>query len=52
MPLKGATVAVQGFGNAGSIAAQLLHEAGAKVIAVSDSTGCVYNRERARIFRN
>ena len=44
MPLKGATVVVQGFGNAGSIAAQLLHEAGAKVIAVSDSTGCIYNR--------
>jgi len=43
MPLSGATVAVQGFGNAGSITAQLLHEAGAKVIAVSDSTGCVYN---------
>ena len=43
MPLKGATVAVQGFGNAGTIAAQMLHEAGAKVIAVSDSTGCVYN---------
>jgi glutamate dehydrogenase/leucine dehydrogenase len=43
MPLKGARVVVQGFGNAGSIAAQLLHEAGAKVIAVSDSTGCVYN---------
>jgi len=43
MPLKGATVAVQGFGNAGSVAAQMLHEAGAKVIAVSDSTGCVYN---------
>jgi glutamate dehydrogenase/leucine dehydrogenase len=43
IPLKGATVAVQGFGNAGSIAAQLLHEAGAKIIAVSDSTGCVYN---------
>jgi glutamate dehydrogenase/leucine dehydrogenase len=41
--LKGSTVAVQGFGNAGSIAAQLLHEAGAKVIAVSDSTGCIYN---------
>jgi glutamate dehydrogenase/leucine dehydrogenase len=45
MTLKGATVVVQGFGNAGSIAAQLLHEAGAKVIAVSDSTGCVYNRD-------
>ena len=43
MALRGATVAVQGFGNAGSIAAHLLHEAGAKVIAVSDSTGCVYN---------
>jgi len=45
MPLKGATVAVQGFGNAGSISAQLLHQAGAKIIAVSDSTGCVYNRD-------
>ena len=44
IPLAGATVAVQGFGNAGSIAAQLLHEAGAKVIAVSDSSGGVYNR--------
>jgi len=40
---------VQGFGNAGSIAAQLLHEAGAKVIAVSDSTGCVYNRNGLNI---
>ncbi len=49
MPLKGATVAVQGFGNAGSIAAQLLHDAGAKVIAVSDSTGCVYNRDGLNI---
>jgi glutamate dehydrogenase/leucine dehydrogenase len=48
-PLKGATVAVQGFGNAGSIAAQLLHEAGAKVIAVSDSTGCVYNKNGLNI---
>ena len=43
MSLRGATVVVQGFGNAGSIAAQLLHDAGARVIAVSDSTGCVYN---------
>ncbi|MFZ0747534.1 MAG: Glu/Leu/Phe/Val dehydrogenase [Terracidiphilus sp.] len=43
MPLNGATVAVQGFGNAGSIAAQLLHDAGARIIAVSDSTGCIYN---------
>ena len=49
IPLKGATVAVQGFGNAGSITAQLLHEAGAKVIAVSDSTGCIYNRNGLNI---
>jgi glutamate dehydrogenase/leucine dehydrogenase len=44
LPLKGATVVVQGYGNAGSIAAQLLEEAGAKIIAVSDSTSCIYNR--------
>ncbi len=43
IPLKNASVVVQGFGNAGSIAAQLLHEAGARVIAVSDSNGCIYN---------
>jgi glutamate dehydrogenase/leucine dehydrogenase len=49
MTLKGATVAVQGFGNAGSIAAQLLYDAGAKIIAVSDSTGCVYNRDGLNI---
>jgi len=49
MKLAGATVAVQGFGNAGSIAAQLLHEAGAKVIAVSDSAGCVYNKNGLNI---
>src|SRR5450631_240698 len=49
MPLKGASVAVQGFGNAGSIAAQLLHAAGAKVIAVSDSTNSVYNKNGLNI---
>jgi glutamate dehydrogenase/leucine dehydrogenase len=42
--LAGAKVVVQGFGNAGSIAAQLLHEAGAKVIAVSDSRAAIFNR--------
>jgi glutamate dehydrogenase/leucine dehydrogenase len=41
--MKGARVAVQGFGNAGSIAAQLLHANEACVIAASDSKGCVYN---------
>ena len=41
--LAKATVAVQGFGNAGSIAAKLLHEDGARVLAVSDSKGGIYN---------
>ncbi len=41
--LKGAKVAVQGFGNAGSIAARLFHEDGATVIAASDSKGGIYN---------
>jgi glutamate dehydrogenase/leucine dehydrogenase len=49
LPLMDATVVVQGFGNAGSIAAQSLDEAGAKVIAVSDSTGCIYNRDGLNI---
>jgi glutamate dehydrogenase (NAD(P)+) len=41
-PLRGATVAVQGFGNAGATAARLLHDEGAKVVAVSDSKGGAY----------
>jgi len=41
--LKGATVVVQGYGNAGSIAAKLISELGAKVIAVSDSSGGIQN---------
>lgn len=41
--LKGAKVAVQGFGNAGSIAARLLRGKGAKIIALSDSRGGVTN---------
>jgi glutamate dehydrogenase len=41
--LQGATVAVQGYGNAGFISARLLHELGCKVVAVSDSCGAVYN---------
>jgi glutamate dehydrogenase/leucine dehydrogenase len=44
MPIKGARVVVQGFGNAGSIAAHLLDSAQARVIAVSDSRGAIYNR--------
>ena len=43
IPVKGAKVVVQGFGNAGSIAAQLLDTAQAFVVGASDSRGCVYN---------
>ena len=43
LPLRGATVAIQGFGNAGSIAARLFHEKHARVVAVSDSRGGIYN---------
>jgi glutamate dehydrogenase (NAD(P)+) len=42
-PVRGATVAVQGFGNAGAIVARLLHDDGAKVVAASDSRGGVYS---------
>jgi glutamate dehydrogenase/leucine dehydrogenase len=45
IPVPGAKVVVQGFGNAGSIAAQLLHEAGACVLAVSDSRASIYNNK-------
>jgi glutamate dehydrogenase/leucine dehydrogenase len=38
-----ATVAVQGYGNAGSIAAKLIDDIGGNVVAVSDSSGGVYN---------
>lgn len=39
----GATCAVQGFGNVGSISARLLHERGVKILAVSDVSGAYYN---------
>lgn len=42
MDLKKSTVVVQGFGNVGSNAAMYLHEAGAKIIAVSDVSGGLY----------
>jgi glutamate dehydrogenase (NAD(P)+) len=45
VPLQGATVAVQGYGNAGRIAADLLYEMGAKIVAVSDTQGGIFNRD-------
>ena len=41
--VDGATVAIQGCGNAGGMALRLYHEAGAKIIAISDSQGGVMN---------
>ncbi|MGI8871642.1 MAG: Glu/Leu/Phe/Val family dehydrogenase [Candidatus Limnocylindria bacterium] len=41
--LRGSRVAIQGYGNAGSIAAQLLANEGCAVVAVSDSTGGIHN---------
>lgn len=45
LSLEGARVAVQGFGNAGSIVARLLHEMGCRIIAAVDSKGGAYNLE-------
>ncbi|MDY6817960.1 MAG: Glu/Leu/Phe/Val dehydrogenase [Halobacteriales archaeon] len=38
-----ATVAVQGYGNAGSVAAELIEDLGANIVAVSDSSGAAYD---------
>jgi len=43
--VKGATVAIQGFGNVGSYAARFLHERGAKVVGTSDAYGAIWNSE-------
>jgi glutamate dehydrogenase (NAD(P)+) len=43
LPLKGTKVAVQGFGNVGSIAALLLEQEGLKVVAVSDVSGAIHS---------
>ena len=45
LPLKGARVVIQGFGNVGSFAAKYFHEAGAKVTAVSDVSAALRNPE-------
>ena len=43
MQMKGTTVAVQGFGNVGSVTAQLLHREGCKIVAISDRTGALHD---------
>src|SRR5881409_3541117 len=44
MPVLNTTVAVQGFGNVGSVAAELLVREGCKIVAISDRTGGYYNK--------
>ncbi len=51
LDLARATVAVQGFGNAGSIAARLMAAEGSKVIAVSDSSGGIHREEGLDVER-
>jgi glutamate dehydrogenase (NAD(P)+) len=43
LPIRDMRVAIQGFGNAGAIAAEILHAEGARVVAVSDRKGSIYN---------
>jgi glutamate dehydrogenase (NAD(P)+) len=43
IPVRGARIAIQGFGNVGSIAAKLFAEAGCSVVAISDVTGGYHN---------
>ncbi|MGH7526101.1 MAG: Glu/Leu/Phe/Val family dehydrogenase [Gemmatimonadales bacterium] len=49
MPVPGTRIAVQGFGNVGSIAAQLMEQEGMTVVAVSDKSGGIYNPKGFRI---
>src|SRR5438128_7677781 len=43
MPVKGTTVAIQGFGNVGSVAAQLLGREGCRIVAIGDRSASLYN---------
>ncbi|MFC7370487.1 Glu/Leu/Phe/Val dehydrogenase [Fictibacillus iocasae] len=43
--LQGARVVVQGFGNAGSFLAKFMHDAGAKIIGISDAYGALHDPE-------
>ena len=41
--IKGSRVAIQGFGNAGSFIAKILHDMGAKIVAISESYGALHD---------
>lgn len=47
--MKGAKIAVQGFGNVGSFAAKFAHDRGAKIVAVSDVSGGIFNGDGLNI---
>jgi glutamate dehydrogenase (NAD(P)+) len=49
MPVQGSRVAVQGFGNVGSVSAALMEQQGMKIIAVSDKSGGIYNPKGLKI---
>ncbi|MDQ4078633.1 MAG: Glu/Leu/Phe/Val dehydrogenase [Chloroflexota bacterium] len=49
MPVEGSRVVVQGFGNVGSVSARAMDELGARVVAVSDVYGGIYNPEGLNI---
>ncbi|MBA3656028.1 MAG: Glu/Leu/Phe/Val dehydrogenase, partial [Gemmatimonadaceae bacterium] len=49
LPLVGTTVAVQGFGNVGSVAAQLLQREGCKIVAIGDRASSIYNAKGINI---
>lgn len=49
LPVENTTVAIQGFGNAGQIAAKLLDELGCKIVAISDSSGGIYDSKGLNI---
>jgi len=45
IPMEGARVVVQGFGNVGSVTARLMNLAGCKVVALADVFGAIYNED-------
>jgi glutamate dehydrogenase (NAD(P)+) len=49
MPIEGTRVAVQGFGNVGSVAADMMERQGMKIIAVSDKSGGVFNPQGLKV---
>jgi glutamate dehydrogenase (NAD(P)+) len=49
LPVRGTRVAIQGFGNVGSVAALLMERAGLTIVAVSDKTGGIYNPKGLKI---